>query len=224
MQVVAPIGAALVIGPWFTRLPNEPVAVSRRAGPTATGLLRSGSDDHRPLAAQERRLHGNPVYPLGYSIFGGIDWNPALDAKFRLRPQPAPRERFFNTSSMWSPITTGRARCGMDSLRWRCLSGRGGVVFGLWVFACICFTWWAFTHQIDRFWVPMIPVVCLLAGIGARAANGMRLRWGCNVCGAARRFNFAFIAGNETAYLHGYNAFLGDLDRAKIVSSPTCVI
>ena len=28
-------------------------------------------------------------------------------------------------------------------------------------------TWWLLTHRIDRFWVPVLPVVALLAGIGA---------------------------------------------------------
>jgi hypothetical protein len=27
--------------------------------------------------------------------------------------------------------------------------------------------WWLMTHRLDRFWVPLLPVLCLLAGIGA---------------------------------------------------------
>jgi hypothetical protein len=27
--------------------------------------------------------------------------------------------------------------------------------------------WWLFTHRIDRFWIPVLPVMALLAGLGA---------------------------------------------------------
>ena len=35
-------------------------------------------------------------------------------------------------------------------------------VFGGWLFVM----WWALTHRIDRFWVPALPVWCVLAGVG----------------------------------------------------------
>ncbi len=37
--------------------------------------------------------------------------------------------------------------------------------------------WWLLTHRIDRFWVPVLPVVSLLAGIGATWKDGRTWRW-----------------------------------------------
>ena len=39
------------------------------------------------------------------------------------------------------------------------------VAYSLWLF----FTWQFFTHRIDRFWVPMLPLLSLLAGAGLAA-------------------------------------------------------
>jgi hypothetical protein len=41
------------------------------------------------------------------------------------------------------------------------------VTFILTIYAAYLFlTWWGLTHRIDRFWLPMLPIVCALAGIG----------------------------------------------------------
>src|SRR5690606_31963389 len=91
-------------------------------------------------------------------------------------------------------------------------------------------TWWALTHQIDRFWVPMLPVVALLAGAGS-AAMLDRADHGGPVDGSPVRrllatavtapatlvlavcviFNLAYI----TTKLCGYNAYLIDLQTAR---------
>src|SRR5207237_10546893 len=89
----------------------------------------------------------------------------------------------------------------------------------LWLYVAYLFlTWWLFTHRIDRFWVPLIPVVSLLAGIGATwlprldrrtPAPTMYLAWkavlgSCLVL--AGLFNLRFIT---TPYC-GYNDYLLD--------------
>ncbi len=28
-------------------------------------------------------------------------------------------------------------------------------------------TWWLLTHRLDRFWLPILPVLAVLAGLGA---------------------------------------------------------
>jgi hypothetical protein len=95
------------------------------------------------------------------------------------------------------------------------------MILGLWLFTAYLFlTWWAFTHQIDRFWVPMIPVVCLLAGIGATWSAEPFWRYGRNVILVlAIVFNFAFEAGSETSYLCGFNAFLTERGRAREIAA-----
>ena len=73
------------------------------------------------------------------------------------------------------------------------------------------FAWWIFTHHIDRFWVPMIPVVSLLAGIGAAWSSGMVWRITCgSLIAAAVLFNLGFV----TTPLCGFNAYLADLPQA----------
>jgi hypothetical protein len=39
--------------------------------------------------------------------------------------------------------------------------------------ACSVLTWWLLTHRIDRFMVPMIPIVAVAAGLGAAWTNGV---------------------------------------------------
>ena len=37
--------------------------------------------------------------------------------------------------------------------------------------------WWLLTHRIDRFWVPLIPVVALLAAVGVMWSERKLWRW-----------------------------------------------
>ena len=46
--------------------------------------------------------------------------------------------------------------------------GTRRLALGLWGYACYLFlTWWLFTHRLDRFWLPLLPVLAVLAGLGA---------------------------------------------------------
>lgn len=96
----------------------------------------------------------------------------------------------------------------------------------LWVYVGYLFaTWWLLTHRIDRFWVPLIPVVSLLAGIGATWNNQRWWRWVIRiiiVLGAT--FNLGFM----TSSLCGYNAYLLDLqiaaEQTARITSPEIVM
>ena len=38
----------------------------------------------------------------------------------------------------------------------------------LWGYVAYLFaTWWLFTHRLDRFWLPLLPPLAVLAGLGA---------------------------------------------------------
>ncbi len=97
------------------------------------------------------------------------------------------------------------------------------LVAGLWTYTAWLFlTWWALTHRIDRFWVPMLPVVCLLAGIGCAELLHRIERAGAWLAGAfgvwlgrvavalpvgiALVFNLMFV----TSPLAGNNSYLLD--------------
>jgi hypothetical protein len=112
-----------------------------------------------------------------------------------------------------------------DAARW---DGTTKLVGGLWIYTAWLFlTWWALTHRIDRFWVPMLPVVCLLAGIGCAELLQRIERGGAWLAGAwgvwlgrtalglplsiALVFNLMFV----TSPLAGNNSYLLDQHVAR---------
>jgi hypothetical protein len=119
-------------------------------------------------------LAGNPTYPL---LFGGRTRTPDKIAQW-LRAHQVPTDaqghRYSATqaadavarigwrSELLSPLLIPLAllaflrRQQRREVYW--LMG-----FTVWFIAL----WWLVTHRIDRFWVPLLPVLCLLAGAGA---------------------------------------------------------
>lgn len=183
----------------------------------------------------------NPVYPLCYSIFGGADWNPELNEKWKeahaaevlkldsLAAVPGDLwKQMVDVAAIndWgSPLLWGFAPLALLATPLR------RKTWGVWLFvAWVFLAWWGLTHRIDRFWVPMIPAVAALAGVGAAGVssalrNAFDTRgwpgWvpatviGLPVCALAI-FNLAFV----TSPLSGYNAYLLD-DQYFAESPPT---
>ena len=117
----------------------------------------------------------------------------------------------MTAKSDWlSPLLFGLAPLAL-------LAGRNRrLVLLLWLYAVfLFFAWWLLTHRIDRFWVPMIPVVSLLAGIGAtwNRATVWRCAGGLLIA-AAVLFNLGFV----TTGLCGNNMYMFDLNDARRVS------
>ncbi|MEZ5940939.1 MAG: glycosyltransferase family 39 protein [Planctomycetaceae bacterium] len=121
---------------------------------------------------------GNPVYPFAWSIFGGADWNATLDAKFKAG-HAAPTHLLTNPQALvfdlWEKIVDVTSKSdwqsplmfGLIPLAW--LAPCRERVRGVSLYALLFFLLWFFiTHRIDRFWVPMLPLLCILAAIGAR--------------------------------------------------------
>jgi hypothetical protein len=116
-------------------------------------------------------LTGNPVYPLLYEWLGGA--TRTADKNDRWARAHLPHEfgplaliKSLSTvalkSSWLSPILLPLAGVGLAVRRYRRLAiALGGY------FAFVVAAWWLFTHRIDRFWVPALPLVALLAGLGA---------------------------------------------------------
>ncbi|MFM8219423.1 MAG: hypothetical protein ACKOJF_10940 [Planctomycetaceae bacterium] len=114
---------------------------------------------------------GNPVYPLGWTVFGGADWDAELNRRWRA----AHSSSEFSLASVWnlasdilwrndwvSPavgalLPVALLASAKRGVAWR-LAG-----YVLWLFAST----WGLTHRLDRFWVPLLPVAALLAGRGA---------------------------------------------------------
>ena len=122
-------------------------------------------------------LTGNPTYPLMYGVFDGATWN--ADKEMRWNRAHCPHDFAIETlgkdlgsvlmTSEWiSPLVVPLALLAFlgwadkpvviwRRLRWELL------VYVVFVIA----VWWLFTHRIDRFWIPVLPVMALLAGAGA---------------------------------------------------------
>lgn len=165
---------------------------------------------------------GNPVYPLAWSIFGGTDWNADLNAQWKAAHSP-PHHRVSslfileNGAPGWvidvmaindwlSPLLYGLAPLVFLVPTFRRWS------FPIWLFAAWLFlAWWAFTHRLDRFWVPMLPVIALLAGAGAAWSFDRPWKIACGtIMGLSLLFNYVLIATQNA----GYIAWLTELEEA----------
>lgn len=133
---------------------------------------------------------GNPVFPLLWKVFGGRGFDSELAAKFDAG-HSLPVE-MIKSPSRWLPDLWAHVNDVAAASDWQ-----SGLVFGLlpaafllrpavappsaasdssplrtlrltglyllWLFGA----WWLLTHRIDRFWVPMLSILCILAGVGA---------------------------------------------------------
>lgn len=146
------------------------------------GIVAGGSLVFAPWMVKNVIDTGNPVYPLAWKVLGGQDWDAAMNAKWAAAHgrKPLQMKLFWNSlvevagRSDWqtplflafAPLAVLVAAKSKDA---RKLLIRLALLAG-WVFI----TWWLFTHRLDRFWLPIQPVLSLLAGAGALAFDGTR--------------------------------------------------
>lgn len=160
---------------------------------------------------------GNPVYPLAWRVFGGREWSAEMDARWK--PAHAADEhhpslilsRHFPDVTLrnkWtSPLLTALALPSL--LLWRHLK----LVRVLWCLVIWGFgTWWGLTHRIDRFWIPLIPLLSLLAGCAwLLSAASWWKRLLLTTIAVATVFNVWFCSTG----LVGFHAGLMDLNTAR---------
>ena len=167
-------------------------------------------------------LAGNPVYPLLYEWLGGATRTAAKDAQWaRVHyPQGFGLDRLagdlaavFWKSEWLSPLLMPLAALSLFVPKYR------RAVLALWAFfAYVLAAWWLLTHRIDRFWVPALPVVALLAGIGATWAATQawrRVLLGLLACGAT--LNLLFVITPHPGFDTAYFGSLARLRHARIV-------
>jgi hypothetical protein len=231
LTVVIPIGAALV-----------PTAARRglRGGLAAIALYSAGVlATFGPWLLKNTIETGNPVYPLLWSVFGGSSFDAETNARWEnahgpptfllqqpelILPDLAAHARDVALRSDWqTALLFGLAPFALLLLR----RNRGAA--GLWGYAMWLFlTWLWATHRIDRFWVPMIPVVAVLAGAGGTAVWEQFTKWraaspnpfapwvpGGIVAGVVL-VSLVFNLGFVTLPSSGYSAYLLDLDAARV--------
>ncbi len=119
---------------------------------------------------------GNPTYPLLYGVFDGRTWDAEKDARwnrvhrphdFSLATLGEDLGRVVLTSPWLSPLVIPLAALAffpsrrrskpLAALQWKLLAYAAFVIA----------VWWLLTHRIDRFWLPVLPVLALMAGAGA---------------------------------------------------------
>jgi len=159
---------------------------------------------------------GNPVYPLGYSVFGGDEWSADMNARWKSAHAPPEHDVLLipkwlldvAIGNTWtSGILFGLLLPGM----WLSRQRPGlGLIAGMvmWNF----FTWWALTHRIDRFWIPGIPLLCIVAGF-AWVMSSSRI-WK-TFAGAAIVITTIFNVWFSTTALVGFHVGLMDLNAAR---------
>lgn len=214
VQVVIPLGLALCVAPILLKLPgsNRRQTALRVVSLFVLGVALTVG----PWLVKNSVETGNPTYPLLYTVFGGEDWDADLNAKWR--PAHAPPHHLLSdfgaklidviARSDWlSPLLFGLAPLALFA------AGPKRMVRWLWLYVLFLFlAWWILTHRIDRFWVPLIPLVSLLAGVGAASRSNVVWKFGCGlVMAAAIVFNLGYV----TTALCGFNAYLADLEQAR---------
>ncbi|HLQ43336.1 MAG TPA: hypothetical protein VK137_01295, partial [Planctomycetaceae bacterium] len=185
---------------------------------------------------------GNPVYPLAYGVFGGRDWDAASHAKWRAGHSPSTyaisdlAEKFIDVTAKadWlSPLLFGLAPLAWAFGRWQISNLKSEIknqkskienhlIRWLWLYVAYLFAqWWLLTHRIDRFWVPLIPVVSLLAAVGCVWSERKLWRWASGAfVGLSVLFNLGLITTDDPP-ICGFNAYLSDLNKARDVAEST---
>jgi hypothetical protein len=159
---------------------------------------------------------GNPVYPLGYNVFGGRHWSAEMDRKWAKVHGRLP----VAADLLWASMVDVAGRSDWQSPLYLALAPlafarRGSRRFATAVaaFAAYLFlTWWLLTHRLDRFWLPMLPPLAVLAGLGAdwTRSRSWSVLLGCLVA-------LAFVANlsYSTTALTGLPDWTGDLKALR---------
>lgn len=159
---------------------------------------------------------GNPVYPLGYEVFGGDKWSAEMDARWK--PAHAPSEhrlaqipQHFLDAAVLNKWTSGLLFA--LAIPAGLLSKRIPVVpLLLTVIGWQFLSWWAFTHRIDRFWIPVIPLMAVAGAACWKLSAEKSWRvFLTSVILFVTIFNLRFCATD----LVGFHAGLMDLKAAR---------
>ena len=163
--------AVLPFGAWMLA-----DAVRRRAAVGVAAFAIGVAIAIGPWLAKNLVDHGNPVYPLANSLFHGHPWSSAREAQWNRAHGPRPlhaAELVAGVSEVagrndWqSPLYLAFAPLAFLRKEWRKAAG-WLAVYVLLIFAC----WWLFTHRLDRFWLPLLVPLAVLAGLGWNWASG----------------------------------------------------
>ena len=205
VSAVLPFGLLALVDGWRRRSGLIPVAfalgVAIGVGPW---LLRNVLDT------------GNPIYPLGFDIFGGRDWDATLDARWWAAHGP----RAASLEALGGALLDVAGRSDWQSPLYVLLvplalvrRGSRPIAIALAFYVAYLFTtWFLLTHRLDRFWLPLLPAMAVLAGLGADwTSRRAWSAWRAFLLTVATAANLIFISTD----LSGPTARLADLGRLR---------
>ncbi len=168
VSAVIPFGAAALID-----------ATRSRSWKPAAAFVLGWSILMLPWLAKNVVDTGNPVYPLAYKVFGGEPWDRAREAQWSRAHGP----KEITASALWNSVVDVAGRSDWQSPLYLAFaplaflrSGSRRMALAVAGYAAYLFlTWWLLTHRLDRFWLPMLPPLAILAGLGADWSR--RLGW-----------------------------------------------
>ncbi len=176
-MLVVPIVLYLVGKAWQHRHHAMPSARQWTLA-CVVGLLVSGG----PWYVKNAVLCRNPVYPLMGNILGGKTLDDAKIAQWN-RAHQVPRtsdgsranygpQAFVGSllevsvTSRYLGLTLIPLAC-LGWIRWSTSPTSKEERWVGWMTLWILAVWWIFTHRLDRFWIPAIPMMAVAAGHGA---------------------------------------------------------
>jgi len=201
LMIGVPVGAAVAWIAWKQRSARSLVGL-------ALGLLIFFG----PWLARNAIWTRNPVYPIGYSLFDGFNLTAGKAAKFAAGHRSTDFSlpallRYFSEIPVHSDWQSGlvfafaplplavclfrrRSRSAGCNQAWALAALMG------WQFAAF----WLFTHRLDRFWLPLLPASCVLAGAGWAAIPARLRAWLINpLTAVVLLYNFAYCTTSYCA-------------------------
>ena len=173
---------------------------------------------------------GNPVYPLANGLFHGKPWSDAREAKWQNAHGAKPpswvalRDGVLDVAGR-SDWQSGLYVALVPLAFLRKESRKAAMVlmaYSLYIFA----TWFVLTHRLDRFWLPILVPLAILAGQGAVWSRSLAWQiWLGVVLFVATLTNFAYA----TTPLTAFNEWTGDLvamrsSVPKLLNAPLAMI
>ena len=169
-----------------------------------------------PWLLKNAAATGNPVYPLAYSVFGANDWSPEMDTKWQQGHSPDDYDLTKLPAHLMDVAVRSDWQNGFlfaFAIPALLMIRRRNAVRWLWAYVVwMLATWWALTHRIDRFWIPVIPVLAVLAG-AAWQLSTTRF-WRCGMM-LALLLSCVFNYGICRLPVVGFHAGLMDLTEAR---------
>ena len=160
---------------------------------------------------------GNPVYPLAHNLLGGSPWSAVREARWqnahgpRAHSWPALRDGLLDLAgrSDWQTILFTALGPLAFLRRGSRRSSALLAAYVLYLFA----TWYLLTHRLDRFWLPALPALAILAGQGADWSRSRAWSaWLGSVVTIATLTNFLYATTPLTA-LNEWTADLAAMPR-----------